>query len=41
MLTKAKDEMDTVAEQMSEKILGLISTMFKRASSLCGFIDWL
>jgi hypothetical protein len=33
MLTKAKDESDTVAEQVSEKILRLISTMSKRQNT--------
>ena len=30
MVAKAKDEVDSVAEQVSEKIMGLISTMSKR-----------
>jgi len=30
MVAKAKDEVDNVAEQVSEKIMGLISTMSKR-----------
>jgi hypothetical protein len=33
LLTKAKDELDTVAEQMSEKIIGLISSMSKRQNA--------